>query len=83
MNRLIIRNSIHLTKHFNRNSNTNLVSSLSTIITISSVRMKSYLINEEKYAFLKELGLSEVNPGVFSKHGRWFGDGEVLQHNST
>lgn len=39
--------------------------------------MKSYLINEEKYGFLKELGLQEVNAGVFSKHGRWFGDGEV------
>ena len=39
--------------------------------------MKSYLINEEKYGFLKELGLQEVNAGVFSKHGCWFGDGEV------
>lgn len=41
-------------------------------------RMNSnYLINDPKYSFLKDLGLTEKNQGVFSKHGRWFGDGEV------
>lgn len=47
-------------------------------------RMSSqYLINDPKYAFLKELGLKEKNYGVFSKHGRWFGDGEVTFLNKT
>jgi len=46
-------------------------------------RMNSnYLINDPKYSFLKDLGLAEKNPGVFSKHGRWFGDGEVIESMS-
>jgi aldehyde dehydrogenase family 7 protein A1 len=45
-----------------------------------SARMNSnYLINDPKYSFLKELGLEEKNYGVFSKHGRWFGDGEIIE----
>ncbi|KAK3858063.1 hypothetical protein Pcinc_014684 [Petrolisthes cinctipes] len=35
-----------------------------------------YLINEPKYAFLKELGLQENNKGVYN--GKWFGNGEVV-----
>ncbi|XP_071547548.1 alpha-aminoadipic semialdehyde dehydrogenase [Panulirus ornatus] len=35
-----------------------------------------FLINEPKYAFLKELGLSEKNKGVFN--GKWFGNGETV-----
>jgi aldehyde dehydrogenase family 7 protein A1 len=46
-------------------------------------RMSSnYLINDPKYSFLKDLGLTEKNHGVFSKHGRWFGDGEVIESMS-
>ena len=70
MNRLLL-NSVRLTKH---KSNFN---------TIAFTRMKSYLINDEKYSFLKDLGLNEQNPGVFSKHGRWFGDGQVSSHPPT
>ena len=33
------------------------------------------LVSEPKYAFLKELGLGEVNDGVYD--GKWFGSGEV------
>ncbi|XP_063591115.1 alpha-aminoadipic semialdehyde dehydrogenase-like [Penaeus indicus] len=35
-----------------------------------------YLINEPKYAFLKDLGLEESNKGVFD--GKWFANGEVV-----
>ena len=34
-----------------------------------------YLINQPKYSFLKQLGLTEVNDGVFN--GKWSGDGNV------
>ena len=34
-----------------------------------------FLVEEEKYAFLKELGLDKVNDGVYN--GKWFGSGEV------
>jgi hypothetical protein len=40
--------------------------------------MSSYLINEPKYAFLKELGLAETNLGVYN--GNWTGSGEVSFH---
>ena len=36
---------------------------------------QSYLINEPKYSFLKDLGLQEENLGVYS--GTWSGSGEV------
>ncbi|XP_076047135.1 aldehyde dehydrogenase 7 family member A1 [Oratosquilla oratoria] len=35
-----------------------------------------FLINEPKYAFLKELGLGETNKGVYN--GQWTGNGEVV-----
>lgn len=38
--------------------------------------MSSYLINEPKYGFLKELGLGETNLGVYN--GKWTGSGEVV-----
>ncbi|CAF0974683.1 unnamed protein product [Brachionus calyciflorus] len=39
--------------------------------------MSSYLINEPRYAFLKELGLSETNTGVYN--GKWFANGETIK----
>jgi hypothetical protein len=48
------------------------------LVLISTRRMSSaYLINQPQYSFLRELGLDEVNHGVFAGHGRWFGDGQV------
>nr|XP_061790868.1 alpha-aminoadipic semialdehyde dehydrogenase-like isoform X2 [Nerophis lumbriciformis] len=38
--------------------------------------MSSLLISQPKYAWLKELGLSEDNPGVYN--GSWGGSGEVI-----
>lgn len=35
----------------------------------------SYLIDESKYSFLKELGLEKNNQGVY--HGNWAGSGDV------
>ena len=35
------------------------------------------LVNESKYSFLKELGIGEVNDGVYD--GKWFGSGEVSE----
>ena len=50
-----------------------------TKVALRFTRMNSnYLINDPKYSFLKDLGLDEKNYGVFSKHGRWFGDGDVI-----
>lgn len=40
-------------------------------------RMASYLINDSKYAFLKDLGLSETNCGVF--HGKWAANGDIVE----
>ena len=37
----------------------------------------TYLIDEPKYSFLKDLGLDKVNDGVYN--GRWFGSGEVRE----
>jgi aldehyde dehydrogenase family 7 protein A1 len=59
-----------------------LVSSIRLIskpaFTYKFIRMSStYLINDPKYSFLKELGLSEKNHGVFARHGKWSADGEV------
>lgn len=39
--------------------------------------MASYLINDPRFAFLKQLGLQEENPGVF--HGQWTGNGNVIE----
>jgi len=38
---------------------------------------QNYLINQPKYAFLKELGIEESNNGVFN--GKWFANGEVVK----
>ncbi|RCN51638.1 hypothetical protein ANCCAN_02306 [Ancylostoma caninum] len=46
-------------------------------VVLQNSRMASYLINDGKYAFLKELGLSENNCGVF--HGKWAASGPVVQ----
>ena len=40
--------------------------------------MSNFLINEPKYAFLKDLGLQESNLGVYN--GKWSGSGEVSQY---
>lgn len=52
-----------------------LFSSLKVSLNLS--RMSSYLIQDPKYSFLRDLGLSEKNNGVFVKHGKWIGDGNV------
>ncbi|KFM61509.1 Alpha-aminoadipic semialdehyde dehydrogenase, partial [Stegodyphus mimosarum] len=44
--------------------------------TMQKVNASSYLIDEPKYAFLKELGLEKKNHGVY--HGSWAGSGEVV-----
>lgn len=45
---------------------------------IYASRMNStYLVNQPKYSFLKELGLEEKNNGVFHSHERWSGNGNV------
>ena len=44
-------------------------------LATSAVSQQSYLINQPKYHFLKELGLSEDNRGVYA--GKWGGSGEV------
>ncbi|XP_030752334.1 alpha-aminoadipic semialdehyde dehydrogenase [Sitophilus oryzae] len=40
-------------------------------------RMASFLINDQKYEFLKDLGLQEKNLGVYD--GTWKGSGTVVQ----
>lgn len=42
--------------------------------------MSGLLIESEKYAWLKELGLGADNPGVF--HGKWAGSGDVMTSRS-
>ena len=37
--------------------------------------MSSLLIENEKYSWLRELGLAAENPGVYA--GKWSGSGEV------
>jgi hypothetical protein len=54
-------------------------SKLRYFLSTQTIRMKSFLINDPKYSFLKELNLSEKNNGVFFKHGNWIGDGPVSQ----
>jgi len=63
----------------NRILNLTNVSNYKTVLFNFSRMSSNYLINDPKYAFLKELGLTEKNYGVFSKHGRWFGDGETVE----
>uniref|UniRef100_A0A4W5LPM4 aldehyde dehydrogenase (NAD(+)) n=1 Tax=Hucho hucho TaxID=62062 RepID=A0A4W5LPM4_9TELE len=55
------------------------VQSRNKLLTISyqqSAAMSTLLINQPKYAWLKELGLSEDNDGVYN--GNWGGKGEVI-----
>lgn len=35
----------------------------------------SYLVEQEKFGFLKDLGLQKINKGVYN--GEWTGNGEV------
>lgn len=49
--------------------------SLSHSRVIRNMSSSSFLINDPKYGFLKELGLSEKNSGVYD--GAWKGSGEV------
>uniref|UniRef100_A0A8C7SMD7 Alpha-aminoadipic semialdehyde dehydrogenase n=1 Tax=Oncorhynchus mykiss TaxID=8022 RepID=A0A8C7SMD7_ONCMY len=49
---------------------------LFTISYQQSAAMSTLLINQPKYAWLKELGLSEDNDGVYN--GNWGGKGELL-----
>lgn len=51
-------------------------SSLQKSSLLLSRRMASYLINDSKYSFLKELGLQETNAGVF--HGKWAANGATV-----
>jgi len=41
--------------------------------------LNNFLVNDPKYSFLKELGLEEVNNGVYD--GTWRGSGEVCTQN--
>ncbi|GBN74140.1 Alpha-aminoadipic semialdehyde dehydrogenase [Araneus ventricosus] len=43
---------------------------------MSKASVSSYLIEEPKYSFLKELGLEKNNKGVY--HGVWTGNGETV-----
>uniref|UniRef100_A0A8C5ARE9 Aldehyde dehydrogenase domain-containing protein n=1 Tax=Gadus morhua TaxID=8049 RepID=A0A8C5ARE9_GADMO len=47
-----------------------------TIHCKHTAAMSTLLINQPKYAWLKELGLAEDNNGVY--HGTWGGQGEVI-----
>ena len=38
--------------------------------------MATFLVEDPKYAFLKDLGLDKTNKGVYN--GTWFGSGEVI-----
>lgn len=46
---------------------------------VHNLRQMSYLINNEKYKFLHDLGLSEENYGVYN--GSWKGSGKVSTIN--
>lgn len=44
-------------------------------IHFSLRKSSNFLINENKYSFLKDLGLNEENPGVYD--GKWDANGNV------
>lgn len=47
-------------------------------LRLNTLRMAStYLVENSKYSFLKDLGLGKVNSGVFN--GEWTGTGEVVK----
>lgn len=39
--------------------------------------MSSYLIDDPKYSFLKDLGLERSNDGVYN--GKWTGSGDIVE----
>lgn len=41
-------------------------------------KMSNYLVDDPKYAFLKDIGIEKLNPGVFN--GKWGGSGEVSRY---
>ena len=55
------------------------LNNISIHLSLRKRMLSDYLVNNPKYSFLKDLGLNEVNPGVFADHGRWFGDGQVCR----
>ncbi|KAJ2952905.1 hypothetical protein O0L34_g7270 [Tuta absoluta] len=46
-------------------------------LRVAMSRSASYLIQDPKYSFLKELGLQEKNVGVFN--GKWEANGQMIQ----
>lgn len=42
---------------------------------ISQFQMARHLVTDPKYGFLKELGITSINPGLYD--GKWGGSGEV------
>lgn len=57
-------------------SRIDLISKNKNIFRNMSVASSNLLINDPKYSFLKDLGLKEVNHGVFD--GQWKGSGKVI-----
>lgn len=53
-----------------------LAKSLTPVRIVSRAMSSGFLVNEPKYSFLKDLGLEDTNPGVYS--GTWGGQGEVV-----
>lgn len=47
------------------------------VAAMSSSSSSSYLIDDPKYSFLKDLGLERVNNGVYN--GKWTGSGQTLK----
>ncbi|XP_032683990.1 putative aldehyde dehydrogenase family 7 member A1 homolog [Odontomachus brunneus] len=44
---------------------------------VSQFQMARHLVTDPKYGFLKELGITAVNPGLYD--GKWGGSGEVIE----
>lgn len=42
---------------------------------VFQLQMARHLVTDPKYGFLKELGITGVNPGLYN--GKWGGSGEV------
>jgi len=61
-------------KHFYTSAN--ILNKLQFHLSRKMSSSTNFLINDQKYSFLKELGLQEQNPGVYD--GTWHGDGEVI-----
>lgn len=53
----------------------NLIINQSFVFRGMSVAASHFLVNNPKYSFLKDLGLKEINSGVFDNH--WKGSGPV------